>query len=198
MIELKTAIAAEDAARILMLDTNERLNEAHRARDKAVADLSALESNLEAATQRHAEAVVDGADTAATAAELDKARAALAGEAALRQEIREKTAVVDALQTRYLAAHAEHGRAAADLKVAKVETLQLKAKEAAIEAERMTGALADKGAELMALSGLLSEQGAPWRGGFVFIDHLVNPPADAVAKHRAELLAEITQAAAKG
>lgn len=193
---LKTAITAEAEARAKMLALKERLNEAHRARDKTAADLAALESNLETAAQRHAEAVAavelgEEADTDATAAELEKARAELAVEADLRQEIRKQSALVDALRTRYLAAHAEHGRAAADLKAAKVEALQLRAKDAVIEAERMTDALADKGAELMALSGLLSEQGAPWQGGFIYMDKVVSPTADAVAAHRAVVLAEL-------
>jgi len=199
MLELKTAITTEAEARAQMQAINERLNEAHRARDKTAADLASLESNLEAAAQRHAEAVavieLDGnADTDATAAELEKARAALAGEADLRQEIRKQSAVVDALHNRYLAAHAAHGRAAADLKAAKVEALRLRAKGAVIEAERMTDALADKGAELMALSGLLNEQGAPWQGGFVYMDRVVSPAADAVAAHRAALMAELEAA----
>lgn len=201
MLDLKTAITAEAEARAQMQAINERLNEAHRARDKTAADLAALESNLEGAAQRHAEAVAaielgEEADTDATAAELEKARAALAGEADLRQEIRKQSAIVDALHTRYLSAHAAHGRALNDLKAAKVETLQLRAKEAVLEAERMTDALADKGAELMALSGLLSEQGAPWQGGFVYVDRVVTPPADVVAKHRAAMLAEFNQATA--
>lgn len=195
-INLKTVITTEAEARAQMQAINERLNEAHRARDKTTADLAALEANLEAAAQRHAEAVAaielgGEADTDATAAELEKARASLAGEADLRQEIRKQSAVVDALHTRYLSAHAAHGRAAADLKVAKIETLQLRAKGTVIEAERMTDALADKGAELMALSGLLSEQGAPWQGGFVYMDRVVSPAADAVAAHRAAVLAEL-------
>lgn len=195
-LDLKTAIITEAEARAMMLATNERLNEASRAHGQDVADLAALESSLEAATRRHAEAVADEADTADTAAEIATARAALAGEADLRRKIREQSAVVDVLRTRYLSAHAAHGRAANELKAAKVEDLQLRAKEAVIEAERLTDALADKAAQLMALSGLLGELGASWQGGMVYIDRAVKPPADAVARYRAELLAEINQAAA--
>lgn len=179
-----------------MQTINARLTEANLERDKTAAELAAIESNLEVAAQCHAEAVAavelgEEADIDATAAELEKARAALVDEINLRQKLRTQAAVADVLGHRASAAHAAYTEAAAELKAAKVEMLRLRTKGALLEADRLVDVLADKSAELVALSGLLNEHGSPWQGGAVFVERAVTPAPEKIFVYHAELAAEM-------
>lgn len=198
---LTAAINAEAEARASMLAINEKLNATARARDIIASDLAALQSNFDAATKKHAQAVAavelgEDADTEATAAELAKARAALDREAELAQTLRAQTAVVEALEARYLASHGPLNQAVATVKAAKVEFLRLRSKHALRDAERLRDSLAERAAEMVALSGVLSELGSGWPGGSVVIDDIVNPNPNLVAAQRRALLAAIDPAAA--
>lgn len=198
---LNAATAAEAEARASMLAINEKLNAATRARDTTAADLAALQSNFETAAEKHAQAVAavelgEDADTEATAAELAKARAALDGEAELAQTLRAQTAIVEALEARYLASHGPLNQAVATVKAAKVELLRLRAKHALRDAERLRDTLAERAAEMVALSGVLSELGSSWPGGSVVIDDILTPAPNLVAAQRRALFAAIEPAAA--
>lgn len=198
---LTAAINAEAEARASMIAIIEKANAAARARDTTAADLAALQSNFEAAAEKHAQAVAavelgEEADTDATAAELATARTALDREAELAQTLRAQTAVVEALEARYLASHGPLNQAVATVKAAKVELLRLRSKHALRDAERLRDTLAERAAEMVALSGVLSELGSGWPGGSVMIDDIVNPSPNLVAAQRRALLAAIEPAAA--
>lgn len=203
MHDLKTAIANEAEARAHMLAVNEKLVEATRARDATAADLAALQSNLEAAAQKHAEAVAAvelgdaDVDTDITAAELAKARAALADEADLLQKLRTQTAIVDALEARYLASHVPLNEAVADMKAARIAVLEARAREAHQAAKDSVVAVTTRMAELLAAARALEANGGRWSLGTfdpVLALSAAQPDAAAVELMAASLARELDAA----